>query len=277
MDDQNQGEGNSQDSGVSSQSNQGLQPVAAFVGPSPVLDPPPVAPPPVAPEPLPLPKLPPVPELPPAVPPVEVPAIVEALPWVAFLALLLTPCPTAPPWMDELNPITGGPYKSKEEYEAIRQFSPEEIRKRAAEYRRQQLAKAQADTRKTTCESPVGSSTEPCPPARRNPGQTCDDAVLNQLQKEKDQLAISIPPLDPASPNSRNPKRMAKVPCSRLKQRLQALEALLAKRWEIQNTCFGGKPDKAHQDEINALNKAIEFTKKLADINCASGYPTATK
>jgi hypothetical protein len=116
---------------------------------------------------------------------------------------------------------------------------------------------------------------QPTPKTRRRPEQTCDDEELDRLQAEKDQLANAIPPFDPAVPDSRNPKRLARAPCSRIKQRLRALEALLAKRWEIQNTCFGGKPDQPHQNEISAVERAIKRTTDLEAINCAKGHPMA--
>lgn len=44
-----------------------------------------------------------------------------------FLTILLTPTPTAPPWMDELNPITHGSYRSPEEYEWVRRLNGPQI------------------------------------------------------------------------------------------------------------------------------------------------------
>ncbi|HWS56670.1 MAG TPA: hypothetical protein VN228_21220, partial [Pyrinomonadaceae bacterium] len=40
------------------------------------------------------------------------------------LTVLLTPTETAPPWMDELNQITGLPYSSPEEYRWVRRLTP---------------------------------------------------------------------------------------------------------------------------------------------------------
>jgi hypothetical protein len=79
--------------------------------PNPQVQPPPVAgprpvvrpvPPPAGPEPI----------LPPA------PVIAIAV----FLLILLYPSDTAPAWMDEMNPITGAPYGSPQEYQWIRQL-----------------------------------------------------------------------------------------------------------------------------------------------------------
>lgn len=111
--------------------------------------------------------------------------------------------------------------------------------------------------------------------ATRNATQTCPDEVLNKLQAEKDQLAREVPPFDPAAPSSRNRKRMEKVPCSRIKRRLRALEALLAKRWEIQNKCFGGVPDERHKAPLKETEDAIKNTKELEKVNCKPGHPMA--
>ena len=40
------------------------------------------------------------------------------------LSILLTPTSTAPPWMDKLNPITGRPYSSPEEYDWVGRLNP---------------------------------------------------------------------------------------------------------------------------------------------------------
>jgi uncharacterized protein DUF4157 len=44
-------------------------------------------------------------------------------PIAVFLEVFLTPTSTAPPWMDTLSPITGGPYRSPEEYEWTRRLT----------------------------------------------------------------------------------------------------------------------------------------------------------
>lgn len=42
------------------------------------------------------------------------------------LTVFLWPSETAPPWLDELNPITGEPYGSQEEYRWVRRLTPEQ-------------------------------------------------------------------------------------------------------------------------------------------------------
>jgi hypothetical protein len=44
-----------------------------------------------------------------------------------FLVVLLTPTSTAPPWMDTINPITGGPYGSPEEYDWVARLTPGQV------------------------------------------------------------------------------------------------------------------------------------------------------
>ncbi|WNG17771.1 hypothetical protein [Cystobacter fuscus] len=109
----------------------------------------------------------------------------------------------------------------------------------------------------------------------RHADQTCKNSRLDELQEEKDLLNRSVPPLDPKSPGSWNEKKMAKVPCSRIRQRLEAQKKLLEKRWQIQKECFGGKPDPSHENAITEIEKAFANTRKLEDQNCAPGHPMA--
>ena len=44
----------------------------------------------------------------------------------AFILVLLYPSPTAPPWMDEVSPVSGGPYGSPEEYQWTRRLSAQQ-------------------------------------------------------------------------------------------------------------------------------------------------------
>jgi hypothetical protein len=64
----------------------------------------------------------------PAPGPAPVPEPPPIPPWLVGVAVfiiivLLTPTETAPPWMDELSPITGGPYASPQEYRWTRELS----------------------------------------------------------------------------------------------------------------------------------------------------------
>jgi hypothetical protein len=82
-------------------------------------------------------------------------------------------------------------------------------------------------------------------------------------------------PGDSCSPSKVSQKRLDRRPCSEIRARIAALQACLAKRWEIQNTCFGGKPDKVHQDQIDSVNNGLTQCVALAAVNCAPGHPMA--
>jgi hypothetical protein len=100
----------------------GLTPIIA--GAAPLLAPGPTAP--VAPPAAPPVRL--VPPLPSGPVPRPAPPVAGPLRWLGPIGvgiiILLTPTPTAPPWMDETNPITGEPYSSPEEYEWVGRLTP---------------------------------------------------------------------------------------------------------------------------------------------------------
>jgi hypothetical protein len=111
----------------------------------------------------------------------------------------------------------------------------------------------------------------------RHADQTCKNSRLDELEAEKKLLTRSVLPLDPKSLGSWNVKKMARVPCSRIRLRLDVLKKLLEKRWQIQKECFGGKPDPGHEKAINQIEKAFVNTKELEEQNCAPGHPMADK
>ncbi|WP_199746970.1 eCIS core domain-containing protein [Corallococcus interemptor] len=178
----------------------------------------------------------------------------------AFLGVLLWPSSTAAPWQDTLNPVTRAPWRSQEEYEQFWRLPPEE---------RQRLIRAGQATSSST-------SVQVAPQAapRRNPNQTCEDAVLDQLQAEKDRICNSIPG-ESCSPSKVSPKRLARRPCSEIRRRIQAVEECLRIRQRIQDECFGGQPDQAHQDVMNQLQAGLQACRALAAVNCAPGHPMA--
>ncbi|PTL77053.1 hypothetical protein DAT35_46250 [Vitiosangium sp. GDMCC 1.1324] len=109
----------------------------------------------------------------------------------------------------------------------------------------------------------------------RHAEQTCKNSRLDELQAEKDKLSASIPPFNPKAPRSKNKEKLDKVPCSRIRLRLEAMKRVLEKRWEIENECFGGKPDPGHDITMAELEQGIENTEKLEKQNCAPGHPMA--
>ncbi|WNG51969.1 hypothetical protein F0U60_53575 [Archangium minus] len=108
----------------------------------------------------------------------------------------------------------------------------------------------------------------------RHANQTCKNSLLDTLQAEKDKLSASVPPFNPKAPNS---KQMDKAPCSAIRLRIEALEKIVDKRWEIQKKCFGGKPDEGHKKIMLQLERAITKAEKLEKENCAPGHPMADK
>jgi hypothetical protein len=64
----------------------------------------------------------------PAPTPKGLPLLSPALTGIAvFLVVMLWPSETAPPWMDEISPITGGPYGSADEYDWTKRLSPKQV------------------------------------------------------------------------------------------------------------------------------------------------------
>jgi len=109
----------------------------------------------------------------------------------------------------------------------------------------------------------------------RHADQTCKNSRLDELQAEKDLLSKSVPPFNPKAPRSKNKEKLDEVPCSRIRLRLEAMKRLLEKRWEIENECFGGKPDPGHDMAMTELEQGIANTEKREKQNCAPGHPMA--
>jgi hypothetical protein len=114
----------------------------------------------------------------------------------------------------------------------------------------------------------------PRPGPRRHPDQTCENDVLDKLQKKKDDICNSIPG-ESCSPSKVSPKRLARRPCSQIRVRIQSVRDCLKIRQDIQDTCFGGKPDPVHLKVMKELNDGLAHCVALAAINCAPGHPMA--
>ncbi|WP_309890293.1 hypothetical protein [Archangium sp.] len=105
------------------------------------------------------------------------------------------------------------------------------------------------------------------------PGQTCKNSLLDKLETEKDQFLREIPRYNPKERNTKSEKKLDKVPCSKVRLRLEAMRKVLEKRWEIQKVCFGGKPDSGHDTAMTELEKGLAAAKALESKNCAPGHP----
>lgn len=115
---------------------------------------------------------------------------------------------------------------------------------------------------------------QPQPAPRRRPNQTCENDVLDTLQAEKDRICNSIPG-DSCSPKRVSPKRLARRPCSEIRQRIRAIQDCIAIRQVIQRDCFDNKPDKDHQKAFDDLASALRHCLTLEAQNCAPGHPMA--
>jgi hypothetical protein len=109
------------------------------------------------------------------------------------------------------------------------------------------------------------------PVARRYPGQTCENDVLDGLEKEKDKLCGGY------SVSSCNPKKVdtSKIRCSAILRAIPQRQACLAARQLIQDRCFGGKPDAGHKTQIDDVENGIRQCEALKLINCAKGHSMA--
>ncbi|PTL76446.1 hypothetical protein DAT35_49870 [Vitiosangium sp. GDMCC 1.1324] len=105
------------------------------------------------------------------------------------------------------------------------------------------------------------------------PGQTCKNSLLDKLEAKKDQLLREIPRYNPKEHNTKSEKKLDKVPCSKIRLRLEAMKKVLETRWEIQKECFGGKPDSGHNTAMTELEKGLAAAKALEAKNCAPGHP----
>jgi hypothetical protein len=61
-------------------------------------------------------------------------------------------------------------------------------------------------------------------------------------------------PGESCSPGKVNPKKLAKRPCSQVRQRIQAFRECLRHRQNIQDQCFGGVPDPKHADVLSEFD-----------------------
>ena len=120
------------------------------------------------------------------------------------------------------------------------------------------------------------SAGNPAPCGTRHPNQTCTDARLDELQAEKDRICNSIPGTS-CSPGKVSPKRLSRRPCSEIRTRLQALRECYRIRKQIQDECFGGMPDPAHQNALQETQNGIDACEELEKVNCAPGHPMANK
>lgn len=117
---------------------------------------------------------------------------------------------------------------------------------------------------------PVGTA----PHERRLPNQTCENQVLDALQKAMHDVCDRIPG-ESCSPGKVNPKKLAKRPCSQIRLRIQAIRECLRLRQKIQDECFSGAPDPAHANVLSDFQRGLAACLALEAVNCMPGHPMA--
>lgn len=191
---------------------------------------------------------------------------------VALLAILLWPSELdgealSLEWTNTLNPVTGLPWSSQEEYDGFWRL-PQQERERLIQASRN--AQGGSKPFGATPESRSASGAG----ARRHPNQTCDDAVLDHLQAEKNRICNAMPGAS-CSTASNSAKRLARMPCSQIRLRIQALRNCINIRWFIQDECFGGVPDTRHQEVLSEYENGLVQCQSLEAVNCAPGHSMA--
>jgi hypothetical protein len=230
----------------------------------------------LAPVPPPMPMPPPMP-IPPVTPPVPVPAV--ATPPVP------TPPVVEPPVAAGPKPVLITPFAAGVlaflvvllwESDSI-EGSAEEQRKLDEYRRRQQPQRSGPAPRSAAQPVPTPTPTPPlgeAPHERRRPEQTCENQVLDAMQREMHNVCDQIPG-ESCSPKKVSPKKLARRPCSQIRLRINAVRECIRLRQRIQDECFGGAPDPTHANVLSELNSGLAACLALEAVNCAPGHPMA--
>jgi hypothetical protein len=112
------------------------------------------------------------------------------------------------------------------------------------------------------------------PHERRLPNQTCENHILDTLQIAMHNVCDRIPG-ESCSPKKVSPKKLARRPCSQIRQRIEAVRECLRLRQGIQDQCFGGVPDETHARTLLDVQSGLTACVALAAVNCAPGHPMA--
>ena len=120
-------------------------------------------------------------------------------------------------------------------------------------------------------------STAAVPKTRKYPNQTCEDDELEKLEDQKEKLCNSGYAAN-CTGNRERPEvkeRHEQIPCSAIMLSISQRLLCLEQRNLIENRCFGGIPDKGHQEAIDNVQRGINHCEALKAINCAKGHPMA--
>jgi hypothetical protein len=125
----------------------------------------------------------------------------------------------------------------------------------------------------TLTAAPIPTVTAPPVAAtRRHPGQTCEDARLDALEKAKDAVCQAFPG-ESCRPTRANAKLLPLYPCSVIVARIAAMKACLAARQQVQDECFKNATDAGHAEQIQNFIKGIAWCETLKATNCVPGHP----
>jgi hypothetical protein len=190
----------------------------------------------------------------------------------AIAAILLWPSDlggdTVPrDWKNTIHPVSLLPWRSQQEYDQFWRL-PQPERERLIQERRNTMAGSNGSAPEPKPEAPTRMA------SRRHPNQTCDDTMLDHLQAEKNRICGSIPG-ESCGSSKTSPKRLARMPCSAIRLRIQALRNCMNIRQFIQEECFGGLPDTRHQRAFEDYEKGLTHCLELEAVNCAPGHPMA--
>jgi hypothetical protein len=117
--------------------------------------------------------------------------------------------------------------------------------------------------------APIGEG----PRERKTANQKCFNEVLDPLETHKDTTCAETQNSS-CSTSKVNAKKLAKVPCSEVRRRIQAYKDCLAERQNIQDECYTST-DPGHQRAIDQEARGVASCEALEKINCAPGHPMA--
>jgi len=131
-------------------------------------------------------------------------------------------------------------------------------------------------------DSPGPTSQPQSPPApqpapRKYPNQTCENDEMARLEKEMHTLCDGGFAATCGGSSKKIQENLQVIPCSAIKLSIQQRQACVAARWDVQNKCFGGKPDDVHKKAIDNHQRGLDYCEALKLINCAKGHAMAGK
>jgi len=222
------------------------------------------------------------PPIPPPIPmPPPVPTIVP--PVAPPVAPPITPPVVAPPVTATPKPLPVPPIATGILAFLVVLLWPSDSIESGTEERRK-LEENQRQQRRPAPTPPVAGATGPTPSPipplgegpkeRRLPDQTCENHVLDAMQKAMHEVCDKIPG-DSCSPKKVSPKKLARRPCSQIRVRIEAIRECLRQRMAIQDVCFGGSPDPTHAAVLSDVQSGLDACLALEAVNCAAGHPMA--